>query len=108
MAQEVNATQKVPEEASPPPVRLANLQWQRHLVLKHGTGIFVRRIRPDDELLIRNLLVQVNKEDLRLRFFDSIKEFSHLFTATLLGVDWICSDSIRESGEYAILLRSDV
>jgi GNAT superfamily N-acetyltransferase len=129
MAQEVNAAPKVLEEASSPLVRLTNLQWQRHLVLKDGARIFVRWIRPDDELLIRDLLVHVNKEDLRLRFFDSIKEFSHQFIARLieldyaramafvaideassemLGVVWIYSDSIRETGEYAILLRSDV
>jgi acetyltransferase len=71
----------------------------------------------------------VTKEDLRLRFFDSIKEFSHQFMARLtqldyaramafvaldevtnelIGVVWIHSDSIYESGEYAILLRSDL
>jgi hypothetical protein len=71
----------------------------------------------------------VTKEDLRLRFFDSIKEFSHQFIAKLaeldyaramafvaideassemLGVVWLYSDSIHETGEYAILLRSDL
>jgi hypothetical protein len=60
-------------------VRLTYLKWQRHLVLGDGWRIFVRPIRPDDEFLIRDLLVHVTKEDLRLRFFDSIKEFSHQF-----------------------------
>jgi RimJ/RimL family protein N-acetyltransferase len=71
----------------------------------------------------------VSKEDLRLRFFDSIKEFSHQFIAKLtdldgqraiafvafdeansetLGVVWLYSDSIHETGSYAILLRSDL
>src|ERR1700675_3548685 len=104
-------------------------QWQRHLVLGDGWRIFVRPIRPDDEHLIRDLLVHVSKEDLRLRFFDSIKEFSPQFIAKLtqlayaramafvaideassemLGVVWLYSDSIHETGEYAILLRSDL
>jgi GNAT superfamily N-acetyltransferase len=104
-------------------------QWQRHLVLGDARRIFVRPIRPDDEFLIRNLLVHVSKEDLRLRFFDSIKEFSHQFIAKLtdldrlraiafvafdetsgetLGVVWLYCDSIHEAGEYAILLRSDL
>ena len=107
---------------------LDDLQWQRHLVLGDGWRIFVRPIRPDDELLIRDLLAHVSKEDLRLRFFDSIKEFSHQFIAKLteldyaramafvaideasretLGVVWLYSDSIRVTGEYAILDRSD-
>jgi len=110
-------------------VRLTYLKWQRHLVLGDGWRIFVRPIRPDDEFLIRDLLVHVTKEDLRLRFFDSIKEFSHQFIAKLteldylramafaaideansemLGVVWLYSDSVHETGEYAILLRSDL
>jgi acetyltransferase len=88
-----------------------------------------RPIRPDDDLLIRDLLAHVSKEDLRLRFFDSIKEFSHQFIASLtqldyaramafvaidevssetLGVVRLHTDSSREAGEYAILLRSDL
>jgi len=103
-------------------VRLTYLKWQRHLVLGDGGRIFVRPIRPDDEFLIRDLLVHVTKEDLRLRFFDSIKEFSHQFIAKLtqldyaramafvaideassemLGVVWLYSDPIHETGEYA-------
>ena len=71
----------------------------------------------------------MTKEDLRLRFFDSIKEFSHQFIAKLteldylramafvamdevnseiLGVVWLYSNSVHETGEYAILLRSDL
>jgi RimJ/RimL family protein N-acetyltransferase len=109
--------------------RLDNPQWQRHLVLGDGWRIFVRPIRPDDDLLIRDLLVHESKEDLRLRFFDSIKEFSHQFIAKLtqldyaramafvaldeagsemLGVVWLYCDSIHQTGEYAILLRSDL
>jgi GNAT superfamily N-acetyltransferase len=110
-------------------VRSTYLKWQRHLVLGDDWRIFVRPIRPDDEFLIRDLLVHVTKEDLRLRFFDSIKEFSHQFIAKLseldyaramalvaideassemLGVVWLYSDSVHEAGEYAVLLRSDL
>ena len=110
-------------------VRSTYLKWQRHLVLGDGWQIFARPIRPDDEFLIRDLLGHVTKEDLRLRFFDSIKEFSHPFIAKLtqldytramalvaidetssemLGVVWLYSDPNGESGEYAILLRSDM
>jgi RimJ/RimL family protein N-acetyltransferase len=109
--------------------RLDDPKWQRHLVLGDGRRIFVRPIRPDDELLSRDLLAHVNKQDLRLRFFDSIKEFSHQFIAGLtdidgvramalvaideassemLGVVRLHTDALRETGEYAILLRSDL
>jgi RimJ/RimL family protein N-acetyltransferase len=66
---------------------------------------------------------------LRLRFFDSIREFSHEFIASLtqldyaramafvaideasnetLGVVRLHTDLNRKAGEYAILLRSDL
>jgi RimJ/RimL family protein N-acetyltransferase len=104
-------------------------QWQRHLVLGDGWRIFVRPIKPDDEPLIHDLLVHVSKEDLRLRFFDSIREFSHQFIARLTQIDYaremafvaideageeilgvvrLYSGSSHETGEYAILLRSDL
>jgi acetyltransferase len=104
-------------------------QWERHLVLEDSWRIFARPIRPDDESLMHGLLKQVSKEDLRLRFFASIKEFSHEFivklvqldyaramafvafdevSGELLGVVRLHSDSTYETGEYAILLRSSL
>jgi acetyltransferase len=104
-------------------------QWQRHLEVKDGWRVFVRPIRPEDEPLIHGFLRHVTSHDLRLRFFAQMKEFSHEFIARLtqldyaramafvafdevtnelLGVVRIHSDSIYESGEYAILLRSDL
>ncbi len=104
-------------------------EWQRHIVLGDGWRIFVRPIGPDDDRLIRDLLAHVSKQDLRLRFFDSIKEFSDQFIAGLthldyaramafvafdeasndiLGVVRLHSDKARAAGEYAILLRSDL
>ena len=104
-------------------------QWERHIVLGDGWRIFVRPLRPNDDILFRELLAHVSKEDLRLRFFDSIKEFSDQFIARLtqldyaramafiaidessdetLGVVRLHADDIHETGEYAILLRSDL
>ena len=104
-------------------------QWERHIALSNVWRIFVRPVRPSDDLLIRDLLAHVSKEDLRLRFFDSIKEFSQPFIARLtdldyaramafvaidettnetLGVVRLHADASHESGEYAILLRSDL
>jgi acetyltransferase len=104
-------------------------QWERHIVLGDAWRIFVRPVRPSDDLLVRDLLAHVSKEDLRLRFFDSIKEFSPQFIARLteldyaramafvaideasgetLGVVRLHADETHETAEFAILLRSDL
>jgi acetyltransferase len=104
-------------------------QWQRHLKIKDGWRVFVRPIRPEDEPLIHEFLRHVTSYDLRLRFFAPIKQFTHEFIARLTQLDYaramafvafddatnemvgvvrMHSDSIYESGEYAILLRSDL
>jgi len=110
-------------------VRPYPLQWQRHVEVKDGWRVFVRPIRPEDEPLIHEMLKHVTMPDLRLRFFAPMKEFTHEFIARLTQLDYaramafvafdektnelvgvvrIHSDSIYESGEYAILLRSDL
>ena len=110
-------------------VRAYPSQWQRRLDVKDGWRVLVRPIRPEDEPLIHEFLRHVTSYDLRLRFFAPMKEFTHEFIARLtqldyaramafvavdetthevLGVVRIHSDSIYESGEYAILLRSDL
>ncbi|THD60330.1 MAG: GNAT family N-acetyltransferase [Bradyrhizobium sp.] len=104
-------------------------QWQRHIEVKDGWRVFARPIRPEDEPQIHEFLRHVSSQDLRLRFFAPMKEFSHEFIARLTQLDYaramafvafdeatnelvgvvrIHSDSIYENGEYAILLRSDL
>ncbi|WP_407179350.1 GNAT family N-acetyltransferase [Bradyrhizobium sp. STM 3562] len=104
-------------------------RWERHIQIRDSWRVFVRPIRPDDEPLIHELLRHVTPNDLRLRFFAPMKEFTHQFIARLTQLDYaramafvafdeashelvgvvrIHSDSIYESGEYAILLRSDL
>ena len=104
-------------------------QWERHPVLGGSWKVFARPVRPDDEPLILQLLQHVSKEDLRLRFFDSIEEFSYPFLVQLIRLDYaraiafvafdetssdilgvvrLHSNPAGDSGEYAILLRSDL
>src|SRR5262249_47942643 len=104
-------------------------QWERHLKVRESWPVFVRPIRPEDEPLIHEFLRHVTPHDLRLRFFAPRKEFSHEFIARLTQLDYaramafvafdeatnelvgvvrIHSDSVYETGEYAILLRSDL
>ena len=110
-------------------VRAYPTQWERHLLVKGDWRIFARPIRPEDEPAIHELLRHVTSEDLRLRFFAPMKEFTHEFIARLTQLDYaramafvafdeahndvvgvvrIHADTLGESGEYAILLRSDL
>ena len=110
-------------------VRPYPTEWEGQLVLKNGWPIAVRPMRPEDEPAIARFLGHVWAEDLRLRFFHAVKEFSHQFVARLtqldyaramafvaldtvtgeiMGVARLHSDSRYESAEYAILIRSDL
>lgn len=104
-------------------------EWERRLPFDDGTTVIVRPVRPEDEELFRRFFEKVTPEDLRLRFFAAVRDFSHGFiarltqidyaramafaalsetTGELLGVVRLHADSMFESGEYAILLRSDL
>jgi acetyltransferase len=110
-------------------VRPYPVEWERALTLTDGQRILVRPIRPEDEALYPVFLQHVSAEDLRLRFFSPIRAFDHAFIARftqidyaramafvaldegsrdLLGVVRLHSDANYESGEFAILLRSDL
>ncbi|HEY2530635.1 MAG TPA: bifunctional acetate--CoA ligase family protein/GNAT family N-acetyltransferase [Xanthobacteraceae bacterium] len=104
-------------------------EWERRVKLQDGTAILVRPVKPEDEPLYVPFFAAVTQEDLRLRFFAPVKDFSHAFiarftqidyaramafiaieeaTGRMLGVVRLHADSNFESGEYAILLRSDL
>src|SRR5499427_6340586 len=103
--------------------------WERHLALPDGSRIFVRPIRPEDEALYPAFLTAVTADDLRLRFFAPVKEFSHGFlarftqidyaramafiaieeaTGQMLGVVRVHAECEYRTAEYAILVRSDL
>jgi acetyltransferase len=102
-------------------------EWERHDVLRDGRRVLVRPLRPDDAALYPDFLRDVTHEDLRLRFFAAMREFSpelikkltHLDHARamafvmldetdgrLLGVVQLHYDPDGKGGEYAILVRS--
>jgi acetyltransferase len=104
-------------------------EWERTLTLDDGTALLVRPVRPEDESMFHRFFEQITMDDLRLRFFAPIREFSHIFIARLtqldyaramaliainpangdmLGVVHIHADPNYEKGEYAILVRSDI
>ena len=104
-------------------------EWERHIVVGGGWRVFIRPVRPEDETLVRGFLEHVTMNDLRLRFFAPIKEFGHAFLARLTQIDYaramafvafdeatgellggvrLHADANYETGEYAVLLRSDL
>ena len=103
-------------------------EWERRITLDSGRPAFVRPVRPEDDALFREFFTHVTEEDLRLRFFQSVKHFSHEFIARLTQMDYARSiallaldesgamlgavrlhaDANYRTGEYGILVRSDL
>ena len=94
--------------------------------------MFVRPIRPEDERFYARFMERMDPEDVRLRMFMTVREFSHKFLARMtqidyaremafialrpdgegdqesLGVARFFADPDYEKGEYAVLIRSDL
>lgn len=104
-------------------------EWERHTTLADGTPIVLRPVRPEDEDMFRHFFEQQTDEDLRLRFFAPVKEFSHTFIARLTQLDYgramafvaietatgdmlgavrLHADANYDKGEYGIMVRSDL
>jgi RimJ/RimL family protein N-acetyltransferase len=98
-----------------------------HLILRDGAPILIRRLVAEDAALYPDFLSEVTAEDLRLRFFASMREVNHelldklinydparavAFIAVdernrkMLGVVRLHDDTSGESAEFAILVRS--
>ncbi|KFG67166.1 bifunctional acetate--CoA ligase family protein/GNAT family N-acetyltransferase [Microvirga sp. BSC39] len=104
-------------------------EWERTIGLRSGRNAFVRPVRPEDEDEFRRFFEKITPEDLRLRFFAPVRDFSHTFLARLTQLDYaraiafvafdgetgemmgavrLHADANHETGEYGILLRSDL
>jgi acetyltransferase len=104
-------------------------EWERSCSLRNGSAVLIRPVRPEDERLYGPFFARVAPDDLRLRFFAPIKEFSHIFiarmtqldyaramafvaleqaTGDLLGVGRLHANADYDKAEYAVLVRSDV
>jgi acetyltransferase len=73
--------------------RLAIRPYPRELeecvVLKDGTKITIRPIRPEDEAAHREFLASLSDDDLRLRFFGAVRrEFDHKDLAAFTQIDY--------------------
>ena len=104
-------------------------EWERRTTLRDGTAVFVRPVRPEDEPLYGPFFAAVTPRDLRLRFFAPVREFGHAFIARMTQIDYaramaflaieessgrlmgvvrLHADANYETGEYAVLVRSDL
>ena len=104
-------------------------EWERPQTLTDGSIILTRPVRPTDEAMFNEFLKKITPEDLRLRFFSPIRHFTHAFIARLtqldyaramalvaidnaraemLGVVRLHADADYQTGEFGILLRSDL
>ena len=105
--------------------------WERRLDVGERC-VNVRPVRPDDEDMFRSFFAQVDPEDVRLRFFAPVRDFSHAFLARLTQLDYsraiafvaideaaeegrrmlgavrLHADANHDAGEFAILVRSDI
>ncbi|MEP2707022.1 MAG: GNAT family N-acetyltransferase [Roseibium sp.] len=104
-------------------------EWEQTLTVKGDKQVFVRPVRPEDEDMFKAFFEQITPEDLRLRFFAPVRDFNHRFLArltqldyaramafaaldpedgTLLGVVRLHADANHHTGEYAVMVRSDL
>jgi acetyltransferase len=125
----VDRTRRAPSGHPRFVVRPYPKEWERHTVLKDGTTIFIRPVRPEDEPLYGPFFDAVIASDLRLRFFAPVKDRSHAFIARftqidyaramafiaieeasgrMLGVVRLHANANYDTAEYAVLVRSDL
>jgi RimJ/RimL family protein N-acetyltransferase len=100
---------------------------ERHVTLRDGEKVLIRQLKPKDAALYPDFLSEVTHDDLRLRFFSSMRELSpelidklvhydpsHAMAfiaideddGKMLGVVRLHDDREDVHGEFAILLRS--
>src|SRR5699024_6502745 len=102
----------------------------RHRVkLRGGQHYIVRAIRPADEPALIELLESLNPEEVRLRFFSIIRQFTHDMAARMTQIDYdrevslvaspadapdrlaasatLIADPDSRQAEYAILVHHD-
>ncbi|WP_299391630.1 bifunctional acetate--CoA ligase family protein/GNAT family N-acetyltransferase [Pelagibius sp.] len=118
-----------------PTARLAIRPYPRELeqtvAMPDGTEIFIRPLRPTDAAGLRHAFRQLDPEDVRMRFFATIKDLSDDMLARLtqldydremalaaftsqdsghqgLGVVRLAADPDNRRAEFAVLVRSDI
>lgn len=132
----LDARVRVADEAldprTPMAIRPYPSEWERRVDLRERApvpgDILVRPIRPEDEALYAAFFAKVDRDDIRLRFFSPNVALSHRLLArftqidyaremafvalagdgALLGVARFIADPDFVTGEYGVLVRSDL
>jgi acetyltransferase len=83
---------RVEPPARPGAARLAIQPYPKQLeqaaVLRDGTPVLIRPIRPEDEPALHALIAAMTAEDLRLRFFAPTRRLSHQTAARMTQIDY--------------------
>ena len=103
-------------------------EFESSAVLRDGTALALRPVRPEDEPLLQDIVRHMDPEHLRLRFFTPVRTLSHQIAARLtqldydremalvaltvtegaaLGIARFAADPDSSRAEYAIGIRSD-
>jgi acetyltransferase len=101
-------------------------ECETDIVLPHGERVHVRAIRPEDAPALQHLVDHMDPEDVRMRFFMTMRGLSQAMAARLSQIDYDremalvaeCGDDIvgvarftadpdRRRAEYAIAVRTD-
>ena len=104
-------------------------EWEHRFSQSDGESVFVRPIRPEDERLYQDFMAAESQQDLRWRFFAPVKELApelitrltHIDSTTamafialdeatgkMLGVARLHEAETKDTGEYAVIVRSDL
>jgi acetyltransferase len=104
-------------------------EWEQSVRLRDGHEIVIRPLRPEDERYYPPFFARMTDDDMRLRFFARVRELGHAFIARLTQIDYaramafiavdpatdemlgavrLHGDAARDTGEYAIAVRSDL
>jgi acetyltransferase len=104
-------------------------QLEREIDIRSGQRLRLRPIRPEDEAELVDMLRRSSREDVRMRFFGTLKDFDHPFAARLTQIDYdremafvalrpdspeilgavrLSADPDRETAEYAVMVRTDM
>jgi len=104
-------------------------QWERWTDALDDERLLVRPIKPADEHLYGDFVDRLSLEDIRFRFLAPRREFSHQFVARFTQIDYaramafvaldkhetelygvarLAADPDYTTGEYAIIVRSDL
>ncbi|WP_417840319.1 GNAT family N-acetyltransferase [Terasakiella sp.] len=106
---------------------------EEEFTLRNGRKVLIRPIKPEDEPAHNEFMTHVSPEDIRFRFFGSVRELPHTEMARLTQIDYdremafiaqapneedghmetlgvvrTGTDPNNEDAEYAILVRSDL